>query len=78
MVPRSRALGKGQLDGKIPALPALDLGAGYLLRAALVVVSGSVDKILTSGALIIAPVVICYNLLGYLFGYLAGRVGAAP
>lgn len=47
------------------------LGICYVL---LVVVSGSVDKILTSGALIIA-VVICHNLLGYLFGYLAGRVG---
>ena len=47
------------------------VGICYVL---LVVVSGSVDKILTSGALIIA-VVICHNLLGYLFGYLAGRVG---
>ena len=46
-------------------------GICYVL---LVVVSGSVNKILTSGALIIA-VVICHNLLGYLFGYLAGRVG---
>ena len=47
------------------------LGICYVL---VVVVSGSVNKILTSGALIIA-VVICHNLLGYLFGYLAGRVG---
>ena len=56
----------------LPILPWISvLGICYVL---LVVVSGSVDKILTSGALIIA-VVICHNLLGYLFGYLAGRVG---
>ena len=63
----------GQLVEKIlPLLPWISvLGICYVL---LVVVSGSVDKILTSGALIIA-VVICHNLLGYLFGYLAGRVG---
>ena len=63
----------GQLVEKIlPLLPWISvLGICYVL---LVVVSGSVDKILTSGALIIA-VVICHNLLGYLLGYLAGRVG---
>ena len=63
----------GQLVEKIlPLLPWISvLGICYVL---LVVVSGSVDKILTSGALIIA-VVICHNLLGYFFGYLAGRVG---
>lgn len=56
----------------LPLLPWISvLGICYVL---LVVVSGSVNKILTSGALIIA-VVICHNLLGYLFGYLAGRVG---
>ena len=63
----------GKLVEKIlPLLPWISvLGICYVL---LVVVSGSVDKILTSGALIIA-VVICHNLLGYFFGYLAGRVG---
>lgn len=56
----------------LPLLPWISVfGICYVL---LVVVSGSVNKILTSGALIIA-VVICHNLLGYLFGYLAGRVG---
>ena len=56
----------------LPILPWISVfGICYVL---LVVVSGSVNKILTSGALIIA-VVICHNLLGYLFGYLAGRVG---
>ena len=56
----------------LPLLPWISvLGICYVL---VVVVSGSVDKILTSGALLIA-VVICHNLLGYLFGYLAGRVG---
>ena len=56
----------------LPLFPWISVfGICYVL---LVVVSGSVNKILTSGALIIA-VVICHNLLGYLFGYLAGRVG---
>ena len=56
----------------LPLLPWISVfGICYVL---LVVVSGSVNKILTSGALIIA-VVICHNLLGYLFGYLAGRAG---
>ena len=44
---------------------------GFLVRF---IAGKLVEKILTSGALIIA-VVICHNLLGYLFGYLAGRVG---
>ncbi|MBF1087032.1 MAG: bile acid:sodium symporter family protein, partial [Schaalia sp.] len=49
----------------LPLLPWISVfGICYVL---LVVVSGSVNKILTSGALIIA-VVICHNLLGYLFG----------
>ena len=58
----------GKLVEKIlPILPWISvLGICYVL---LVVVSGSVGKILTSA------VVICHNLLGYLFGYLAGRVG---
>ena len=40
----------------------------------LVVVSKSVSVIVSSGAIIIG-VVVCHNLLGYLFGYLAGRLG---
>ena len=69
-----RLLANKVVERILPVLPWVSvLGICYVL---VVVVSGSVDKILTSGALIIA-VVICHNLLGYLFGYLylAGRVG---
>ena len=45
-----------------------------LAAFAIAMITPDTFKPLTSGALIIA-VVICHNLLGYLFGYLAGRVG---
>ena len=58
----------------LPLLPWISVfGICYVL---LVVVSGSVNKILTSGALIIA-VVICHNLLGYLFGTWPDALAAA-
>ena len=67
-----RLVANGLVERILPVLPWISvLGICYVL---LVVVSGSVEKILTSGALIIA-VVVCHNLLGYLLGYLAGRVG---
>ena len=67
-----RLVANGLVERILPVLPWISvLGICYVL---LVVVSGSVEKIVTSGALIIA-VVICHNLLGYLLGYLAGRVG---
>ena len=67
-----RYLAHALVERILPALPWVSvLGICYVL---LVVVSKSVSVIVSSGAIIIG-VVVCHNLLGYLFGYLAGRLG---
>ncbi|WP_026459239.1 bile acid:sodium symporter family protein [Schaalia vaccimaxillae] len=56
----------------LPALPWISvLGICYVVMA---VVSKSADKILTAGLMILL-VVVCHNLLGYLLGYFAGKIG---
>ena len=63
----------GSLVAKIlPVLPWVSvLGICYVVMA---VVSNSASKIASAG-LIVLGVVVCHNLLGYLLGYFAGRLG---
>lgn len=56
-------------------LPLISVISIVLIIAA--VVSANAERILTSGFLIIA-VVVCHNLLGYLTGYLVGKVLKLP
>ena len=66
-----RMLAGRYVEKILPALPWISvLGISYVLAA---VVGKSADKIMES-ALIVFVVVILHNLLGYFFGYFAGRI----
>ena len=66
-----RMLAGRYVEKILPALPWISvLGISYVLAA---VVGKSADKIIES-ALIVFVVVILHNLLGYFFGYFAGRI----
>ena len=68
-----RMLAGRYVEKILPALPWISvLGISYVLAA---VVGKSADKIMES-ALIVFVVVILHNLLGYFFGYFAGRISA--
>lgn len=63
------------VDKVLPALPWVSvLGISYVVVA---VVSGSADRIVEAGLLVLA-VVVLHNGLGYLLGYFAARVFKSP
>lgn len=63
------------IDNVLPILPWISvLGIAYVVVA---VVAGSADKIVEAGLLVLL-VVILHNGLGYLLGYLAGKIFGYP
>ena len=65
----------GVVDRLLPVLPWLSVAVIAVIVA--IVVSGSADKLLRAGLLVLAAVAI-HNVLGYVLGYAVGRVTGQP